>query len=376
MESTYGGRFRDAKFASFEGRIEALADAIDNAFSSGNVLLIPAFCLQRAQDLLFDIRYVLTRSDRTFAKTPIEVVIDSPLAQQYMEIFGEELCRRQTHKTDEPVHRNRSLADRLGMSDEDAVDDLIRDLYRGTPSDEAFPCGHHTIRYVSQRVKNDGGKKIIISGSGMCRGGPVMSYLRDLLPDPRATIMLTGYMAPGTPGALIEKFGTCTAEGKPVPFREIKLGAKTVETADIKAKVIEMKSFYSGHADQHGLLDFVFRVHGKKIGEKEVPATVFINHGDCQSRNALREAIRKRVRNRDERQVDRVEIPSDSTKWFDLDAGDWLQVEPGDEILSAILAEQERTNDLLRDMASILVMTVARKRKIKKQADPRIANGR
>lgn len=347
-EATYGGRVRDDQFSCFDGRMKALGDAIREALQAGDTLLVPAFSLQRTQELLFDIVHVLTRESAEFADTPINIIVDSPLARQYTEIFGEELCRRQTYKPSETLYRNRRLVERLDVGDEDAVDGLLKKIFpKNSGEHTSVPCGIHTIRYVTQRVTTEVGKKIIISGSGMCNGGPILTYLRNMICNPRTAILLTGFMAPGTPGAMVECLGKCQEDGTQPPFDEILLGDKAIKVADIRSRIITMKSYYSGHADQNGLLDFIFRVPGAKPGEASVPATVFINHGDNKARGALRDAILGHTPQEGERQINRVEVPVNTTDWFDLDAGDWVPQETRDTVISEILAEQRRTNLLL-----------------------------
>lgn len=347
-EATYGGRVRDHQFSCFDGRMEALGKAIREAFLVGDTLLVPTFSLQRAQDLLFDIFHVLTRDGTEFTEFPINIIVDSPLAWQYSEIFGDELCRRQTHKPGETVYRNRRLVERLGLQDEEAVDGLLKKIFpKNSGKEISVPCGIHTIRYVTQRVADEGGNKIIITGSGMCNGGPILTYLRNMICNPRAAILLTGFMAPGTPGAMIEYLSKCQEDGIPPSFDEIVFGDDAIKVADIRSRLIPMKSYYSGHADQNGLLDFIFRVPGAKPGEERIPATVFVNHGDNKARAALRDAILGHKPQEGERQVNRVEVPLNTTAWFDLDVGDWMPPETGGALISEMLAEQRRTNLLL-----------------------------
>lgn len=80
MESTYGDRFHKDVL----NRVEKLKQIIDEAMKKGGNLIIPAFAVERTQDLLYDLNelYVKGELDKS-----IDVYIDSPLAIAATEIF-------------------------------------------------------------------------------------------------------------------------------------------------------------------------------------------------------------------------------------------------------------------------------------------------
>jgi metallo-beta-lactamase family protein len=101
----------------------------------------------------------------------------------------------------------------------------------------------------------------------MCSGGRIVNYLKALLADARTAILLTGYQAQGTPGRVIQQYGT----GGYVLLDDKKYS--------IAANVISL-SGYSAHADQGNLFNFVKRMRCK-------PRQIRLVHGDNQAKKSL-----------------------------------------------------------------------------------------
>ncbi len=112
-------------------------------------------------------------------------------------------------------------------------------------------------------VRGDAGRKkalkkpsIIVTTSGMMKGGPVIGYLEKLINDQRSKIHLTSYQADGTPGRMLVE------EGK-VPFGKngqiIKPGCKFE------------KFNFSAHPSQDEMIGALKRWSPKKV---------FLVHGD------------------------------------------------------------------------------------------------
>jgi len=94
----------------------------------------------------------------------------------------------------------------------------------------------------SRDIVRHKGSKIIIAGSGMSSGGRIVHHEKHFLPDPKNTILLTGYQSIGTMGRLIEE------------------GVKTVRISGEEVSVrahVEIILGYSGHKDGDGLFHFV-----------------------------------------------------------------------------------------------------------------------
>ena len=231
MESTYGGRQHDDV-----GAMAELADAITRTAERGGTVVIPAFAVGRAQALLY---YLWTL--RCAGRLPdVPVYLDSPMA-----INASELLR--THQSD---HR------------------LAPDVYEDM-------CAMATYtRDAEQSKKISAGRepKIVISASGMATGGRILHHLKAFAPDPRNTIVVTGYQVPGTRGASI-------AAGE----RDVRIHGEWIP---INAQVASLKMM-SAHADADELIRWargfntplrhVFIVHGEpaavRAGVSNAPAS-------------------------------------------------------------------------------------------------------
>lgn len=442
IESTYGARSRETRFSDFDARIDALRDIVQReVFDKKSVLVVPAFSLQRTQELLFDLHFVFAKyfsspeqsqapfypsnpwfsdfdgeswgyplhsallraidslepdeANRwksafvkggepgnticTFSEGaeyssadiqelistrhtyPVDIVLDSALAREMSGVFRDELCRRQKKFPEETICRNRKMGDRLGLATEDEVDAVIHSLFPPANGETVtVPVGIHQIRYESgfkipRPIEAQERGCIVITGGGMCEGGPVVKHLEKIVASKRhAAILVTGYMAKGSLGEAL--VGICKArdEGRPLPCESLVIGEKTIAPYEVTANVIEIQGYYSGHADQDGLLDYVFREIGEEKAEMpRKAATVFLNHGQHAARKALKEVIE--ARGASQREGDRticgVELPDNRGRWYDLNAKQWLDPEQEsktDTLLRELLFEQRKTNQLLQ----------------------------
>lgn len=355
-ESTYGDRIREPKFKSLDDRLQQLSEVIASAFNAGESLLIPAFSLQRTQEVLFDIYHALRSNSEKFS-FPIEVIVHSPLSHKFTEIFRDELCSRQEVKRDETLYRNRRMSDFLGLAGELEVDEVLKRLFPPrTPIGALARFGQLTIRYTNEEIDlaEISTKKIIVSGSGMCVGGPIVSYLDQLIENPSATILITGFMAKGTLGNSLSEYASCSHSKESLPFKSIVVNGRTIDASNIRARIFDMRSYYSGHADLEGILDFVFSGANLADSDPQVPVIVFINHGNNAAREALKMAIEAHVSAPGQRALDRVIVPYNTNDWFDLDTGQWIENENDHPILGQLLREQQRTNLLLEELLGVL----------------------
>src|SRR5262249_52430214 len=121
----------------------------------------------------------------------------------------------------------------------------------------------------SKALTADPMPKIIISASGMATGGRVLHHLKHYAPDPRNTILFTGYQAVGTRG------------------QAILAGAKSVKIhggeVPVRAEIGNL-AMLSAHADAGEILRWLG-------GFKQAPRMVFIVHGEPTAADALRRRI-------------------------------------------------------------------------------------
>ncbi len=239
LESTYGDR--DHKN---EGRSrDELAEAIMYAYKNGEKAIIPAFAVERTQEIIYTL--FLLRKEK---KIPLDlpVYVDSPLAIKATKIF-------RSHPTY-----------------------LDPETFRYIENGED-PLDLPNLRYTesvaqSQEINNRPGPAVVISASGMCNAGRIKHHLRHNIWKPGASIVFTGYQAVGTPG------------------RKIVDGAKRInilgEDVAVAAKIFTIGGF-SGHAGQSQILDWV-----KAFSRKDLK--VFLVHGEEKSISTLAGLLKER----------------------------------------------------------------------------------
>ncbi len=232
-ESTYGNRTR-AHLDDDQRRI-ALEREVKTALETGGNLLIPAFAIERSQELLGDLTYLMAR--KRLPKVP--VYLDSPLAVRATEVFERHL-------------------------------DQMDDVENGGESPFRAP-NVHFVQSVeqSQALNRIAGGAIIISASGMCDAGRIRHHLRHNLWRPQSTVLLIGYQAPGTLGRLLQ-------DGAP----RVKILGEEIE---VRAKVRKLE-IYSGHADREDLRAWI---------EARLPIQrgLFLIHGETEALAAMRDNV-------------------------------------------------------------------------------------
>jgi metallo-beta-lactamase family protein len=232
-ESTYGNRFHD----EIEGVMDKFAETVNKTVERGGKIFIPAFAVERTQEILYVIRELQHKG-----KLPqIPIFVDSPLATNATEIFG-------LH----PECFDKGLLDMIDRGEAPFLDQ--KDGLQFTHSVDE-----------SKALNDFPGSAIIISASGMCEAGRIRHHLANNIGDPRNTLLVVGFMAANTLGRrLVEKHSLVKIFGKE---HEVKM-----ETVIFNA--------FSGHADQKGLLRFASGVGS--------PKDVFVVHGEEDAMEVFR----------------------------------------------------------------------------------------
>lgn len=232
VESTYGNRRHEKRNPE-----DALAEIISRTAKRGGTVVIPAFAVGRAQTLLFHL-YRLKSSGRL---PNIPIFLDSPMAIDATDL----LCR---HIEDQRLAETEC---RLSC----AIAQYIRSVEE------------------SKALMANPMPKIIVSASGMATGGRVLHHLKSYAPDPKNTILFSGFQAGGTRGAaIVAGADSVKIHGAYVPIR-----------AEVKS--LDMMS---GHADA----DEILRWLG---GFKKNPRMTFVTHGEASASDALRHRIEEEL---------------------------------------------------------------------------------
>lgn len=234
-ESTYGGREREDY--TLEQRREALKTEVNTALGRGGNLVIPTFAVERSQELLHDLGYLI----KTGEIDPKVVFLDSPLASRVTEVY----------------RKYAGMFDDVELSANELFNDPRFRLVEAVDESKAI----NQIRSGA----------IIMSASGMAEAGRIKHHLRNNLPRANATVLFVGYQAPGTLGQIIQSGA-----------REVRIHSDLVP---VRARVRSLGN-YSAHADHSELVAWI---------TKRLPAhgAVFLSHGEDEERQALRAALMK-----------------------------------------------------------------------------------
>lgn len=233
IESTYGNRQHDAR-----DPLDTLADYITRTVERQGVVIIPAFAVGRAQTLLYAIH--LLKLARRIPDVP--VYLNSPMAVDATNIYHR-------HQTEH----------RLTVEQCKAMCNVAK-----------FVNGVEESKSLNSRR----GPMILISASGMLTGGRVLHHLKAFAPDPRNTILLSGFQAGGTRGAALAG------------------GAETVkihgEQVSVKAEIGVLHNL-SAHADSTEMLEWLSHF-------SRPPRQTFITHGEPAAADALRLSIEEKLK--------------------------------------------------------------------------------
>ena len=232
VESTYGDRDRDDPTA--EERRESLRRELQAGLDAGGNILIPAFAVERTQELLYDIGLLIHQK----AIPQVRVFIDSPMAIRATEVFEKhadslhEVTRR--HR----LFRHPGFEFLLSVEDSKKIADVVSGA-------------------------------IIVSASGMCEAGRIRHHLKSNLWRRQATVLFVGYQAPGSLGRLL-------LDGEP----SVRIHGEEIQ---VNARIRRIDS-YSAHADQQELVRWT-------CARLPVRRSLFLTHGEESALDTLRQHL-------------------------------------------------------------------------------------
>ena len=319
VESTRGAEpAREPHYKSFAARMVAWAELFaDSDARGGGPVIAPCFAIHRAQELLFDLDYVVRTTDigRPDATgRPRWLSLDAPLAVRMTDVFAAALADGSGGPQTAPAYRNPRLAERLGLANEAEVDAHLAALWERVRLNRA-PGG--TLRAMRDPSLS---RMIALAGSGMCQGGRIVDFIVDQIRNPSATIVLCGYAPPDTGAGRLRRL----AAGEWPARSPLGLGDARIDPTEVQARIVDFGDYYSGHGDVDALARFVFE---RPPGANDMrAAAVYLNHGDPEMREGLAATLRARMAraHATDRPIERVELAT-TGRVYDLDAADDLR---------------------------------------------------
>lgn len=230
-ESTYAGRVHEGR----DERLGILKKVINESVDRGGVLVMPAFAMERTQEMLYHLNTLV--KDHSIEELPI--FLDSPLAIKATEVFKKY-----------PQHFDQEATELLDAGGH--FFDVPRLIMTRSVEE-------------SKQINKTPPPKIVIAGSGMMTGGRIKYHLKEYLGDEKNTLLIIGYQAEGTLG------------------RKLLDGAKRIdlfrEEIIVRAKVQACGAF-SAHADHPQLMEWLSAIktpvkkllctHGEKMGLEQL----------------------------------------------------------------------------------------------------------
>ncbi len=241
LESTYGNRDHKDE----QNSLKELAEAIEYAYSRGEKVVIPAFAVERSQQIIYTL-HLLSKQGKLPKDMP--VYLDSPMAIRATEVFKKHA---------------------------DHVDPDTQKLINKGDSPFDLPNLRYTLSTEESRaINNSSGSAIVISASGMATAGRIKHHLRHNLWRPGAAVVFVGYQGVGTMGRRLVN-GT----------DKVRIFGEDVAVA---AKIFTIGGF-SGHAGQSEILDWVKNFNNSQM-------KVFLVHGEVKAQEALKVMLEERFK--------------------------------------------------------------------------------
>jgi metallo-beta-lactamase family protein len=237
MESTYGNRLHTHS----DEVEEEVAKVVREVFDRKGKIIIPAFAVGRTQLLV----YVLHKLFNQNRIPEIPIYVDSPLAVNATKVF------------------------------KDHPECFDRETNRIFLESGADPFGFGRLKYIStveqsKELNDIKDPIIIISASGMAEGGRILHHLANNIGNPKNLVLFVGYAAEHTLA------------------RKIMDGIEKVNILGEEHSVrcqIKTMDYFSGHADQNELIDYLRLNPTKKL------KNIFLVHGEEEQALPLKEKI-------------------------------------------------------------------------------------
>lgn len=241
-EATYGNRLHADRTRQERSLIEAIAKTLHQ----GGKVLIPAFAIGRAQEILLILREAIEQ--HAFPEGT-QVVADG-MVRDVCDVYAQH-----------PLWVTRSLRHRIHANRHPFwCDNIIRFPREG--SREQLAASHTPL--------------VVVASSGMLNGGASLAWFRLLAPDASNAILITGYQDEESPGRAVQNLAVPATT-------ESAQRSLTLPTGEICSVLAQVNTFaLSAHADGQQIAAHVTGMN---------PHTVVLVHGDEDARARLAEII-------------------------------------------------------------------------------------
>lgn len=243
VESTYG----DKLHANRQVEEERLVKMVDEVIARGGKILIPAFALGRAQEVILILKRAKNRGDLKGIKV-------------YVDGMVKDICR--VYRLN-PNYLKNSLAKRVWRGKDIFFDDDIIQVEN---------------REMREEIIDSEAPCCIISSSGMLSGGPSQWYASRLITDEKNHIAITGYQDEEAPGRILLNLLEAEADE-----------GKVVALGDVRVPVRSSVGSYSlsAHADRGEILGLCHALAPRKL---------FLVHGEEEATVNLGREIQGEIR--------------------------------------------------------------------------------
>lgn len=243
IESTYGDRVRERV-----NPMEILTKSIqETCIDKNKTLVLPIFSLQRSSEIMWLLREVYI-DNQHFNKIPI--YLDTPMGIKAQKVMDD---NRDEYWGQNWIDRDNSLK---SLFDWDVI--------------------QYVEDYKESLALANGYPKIILSSSGMCSGGRILSHIESFLPSKGCKFLFSGHQVEGTLGHRIIN----------TPHKSISVNRRPLT---IRADVEQFS--HSSHADLNGLVELT------KTSKKDKLKQVFINHGSADAMVNLKGELERHLKN-------------------------------------------------------------------------------
>ncbi len=238
-ESTYGDRLHSP---SIDMKARLLSIVRKTCVENGGKLIIPAFSVDRTQELI----YALDTLESEGLLPKIPVYIDSPLSVKATLV--------------------------MRKHEEEFNPEILEYIKR---DGDAF--GFETLHYItkvedSKALNFSGEPCVIISASGMAEAGRIKHHIKNNCENPNNTILIVGYCSPNSLGYQIKN----KAEKLRIFGDDLVLRAN-----------VEVMDSFSAHGDYNEMIDYLACQDTSKVKK------VFLVHGELDTQTAFKDKLEK-----------------------------------------------------------------------------------